>query len=443
MKRRLSSDSPPGNADGDWQQTVTALVAQQVAAALLSPHSISSSMRFGRVAFADQEQQSVNAFLHQKLGKDSLTRRPGPGGRKLTYIESCKAIELANRAFGFNGWSCHIIECKEERKKRGERWSIAYSSLVRIELKDGTSHEDVGFGSSDGQRDLGAALEQAKKASISDARKRALRLFGEYLGNSCYDREHIKDVNSNKPMAPLAAAPNVVLPGQPQKQQPVSDGGSSTGNRQSTVHDGQAMKPPPREDQQPQVVRHHQPQAPPPVRQHGPPLPSAQQQQYHHQQQQVVQKHEPRQPVSHQVQPQPQQHQWKPPQTVHHPSTSNGYPFAKQQSTTAPAAIPRSSTLQTTATNKTNIGYGSSTSTTASSSSSNPIRPQAQRWASSNAPPPPRMTASTNPPPIFKTEQLPTVQDQPDARYSIDDLSLSQFDYDPSAEGNAAKKTRS
>lgn len=60
---------------------------------------------------------------------------------------------------------------------------------MRIELKDGTSHEDVGFGSADGQRELGAALEQAKKASISDGRKRALRLFGEYLGNSCYDRE--------------------------------------------------------------------------------------------------------------------------------------------------------------------------------------------------------------------------------------------------------------
>ncbi|ETV78855.1 hypothetical protein, variant [Aphanomyces astaci] len=47
-------------------------------------------------------------------------------------------------------------------------------------------------------KDLGAALEQAKKASISDARKRALRLFGEYLGNSCYDKEHIKDVAANR-----------------------------------------------------------------------------------------------------------------------------------------------------------------------------------------------------------------------------------------------------
>ncbi|KAF1782319.1 DNA repair protein Rad52/59/22 [Phytophthora cactorum] len=182
MKRRLSETSDVKD------QTVATLVAQQVATALLAPLTGGSA----------------------KLGKDSLARRPGPGGRKLTYIESCKAIELANRAFGFNGWSCHIVECKEEYKeKKGDRWSIGYSSLVRIELKDGTSHEDVGFGTSDGQRDLGAALEQAKKASISDARKRALRLFGEYLGNSCYDKDHIKDVNSNRPMAPLAAAPNM------------------------------------------------------------------------------------------------------------------------------------------------------------------------------------------------------------------------------------------
>eukprot|EP00644_Phytophthora_capsici_P016343 jgi/Phyca11/549893/estExt2_Genewise1Plus.C_PHYCAscaffold_340190 len=258
MKRRLSEmkadlgDDPLDaiGASNDLQQTVATLVAQQVAAAVLNPLSGGSTARFGRVAFGQQEQESVNAFLHQKLGKESLTRRPGPGGRKLTYIESCKAIELANRAFGFNGWSCHIVECKEEYKeKKGDRWSIAYSSLVRIELKDGTSHEDVGFGTSDGQRDLGAALEQAKKASISDARKRALRLFGEYLGNSCYDKDHIKGVNSNKPMAPLAAAPNVLLP--EHQQQPIQNG--QVAERPPAVYGGQPQLQP--QDQQQQQAQ--------------------------------------------------------------------------------------------------------------------------------------------------------------------------------------------
>ncbi|CAI5708970.1 unnamed protein product [Hyaloperonospora brassicae] len=454
MKRRLSSDLPPAQQpDSDVHSTVAALVAQQVAAALLSPlNSSNSSVRFGRVAFADNEQHNVNAFLHQKLGKDSLARRPGPGGRKLTYIESCKAIELANRAFGFNGWSCHIVECKEEfKEKKGDRWSIAYSSLVRIELKDGTSHEDVGFGASDGQKDLGAALEQAKKASVSDARKRALRLFGEYLGNSCYDREHIKDVHSNRPMAPLAAAPSVVLPGQPQKQPSVLERGGSVGppagNGQPAVHNEQAMKPPPREEHQPQDSRHQQPQAQQPLRQHVQPLPSAQHQ-HQHQQQHQQQHHlaptlQSRQPMpQHRGQPQ-QQQQWKPPQKVHTSSTSIGCPSVEQRNKAIPAAIVRPPTMQTTSSNKTSSAYGSSSVTTSSSSSSSPLRPQVQRWVSSNAPPPPRMTMSKNPRTVFKTEQLPTAQDQQDARYNIDDLSLSQFDYDPTAENSSAKRMRS
>lgn len=51
----------------------------------------------------------------------------------------------------------------QQRTQKGDRWSIGFSSLVKIELKDGTSHEDFGFGQADGQRDLGAAIEQAKK----------------------------------------------------------------------------------------------------------------------------------------------------------------------------------------------------------------------------------------------------------------------------------------
>lgn len=70
--------------------------------------------RFGSIAFPKDDEQQVNGFLNQKLGKEHLSRRAGPRGTRLTYIESCKAIELANQAFGFNGWSCHILECKEE-----------------------------------------------------------------------------------------------------------------------------------------------------------------------------------------------------------------------------------------------------------------------------------------------------------------------------------------
>ncbi len=58
-----------------------------------------------------------------------------------------------------------------------------------MQLKDGCFHEDIGFGHSEGVKEKGKALEKAKKQAISDARKRALRLFGQALGNSVYDKE--------------------------------------------------------------------------------------------------------------------------------------------------------------------------------------------------------------------------------------------------------------
>lgn len=45
-------------------------------------------------------------------------------------------------------------------------------------IKSGASHEDIGYGVSK-DADQGSGLERAKKAAVTDARKRALRCFGE------------------------------------------------------------------------------------------------------------------------------------------------------------------------------------------------------------------------------------------------------------------------
>ncbi len=70
--------------------------------------------RFGGVEFTDEEQKYLNTLLHRKLGKEEVSYRPGPGNKKLAYVESCKVIQLANQLFGYNGWSCKVVECKEE-----------------------------------------------------------------------------------------------------------------------------------------------------------------------------------------------------------------------------------------------------------------------------------------------------------------------------------------
>lgn len=117
-ERKLSASGsaglglPAAAMSEDLKQMVAAMVAKEFVQSMST--ATQSKSRFGNVRFEPSEQENVNAFLHQKLGKDNLTRRPGPRGTRLTYIESCKAIELANQAFGFNGWSCRVLECKEE-----------------------------------------------------------------------------------------------------------------------------------------------------------------------------------------------------------------------------------------------------------------------------------------------------------------------------------------
>jgi DNA recombination protein Rad52 len=43
------------------------------------------------------------------------------------------------------------------------RVSCGISAVVRVQLKDGTFHEDIGYGVAEGQKSKAAALEKAKK----------------------------------------------------------------------------------------------------------------------------------------------------------------------------------------------------------------------------------------------------------------------------------------
>lgn len=146
-------------------------------------------------------------------------------------MESWKAIDLANDVFGYTGWSCSIVDItpdfvsnnylhlimKIEEEK--EKFRCGASAVVRISLQDGCYHEvnsfsslltrkDVGYGCAE-NKSKGVAIENAKKVrtwlyilkkqiAVSDARKRALRIFGNLLGNCLYDKEHLKKLKSEK-----------------------------------------------------------------------------------------------------------------------------------------------------------------------------------------------------------------------------------------------------
>ena len=61
-----------------------------------------------RAPFENELQIQNN--LNRYLGPEYLSHRSGPGGIKVTYVEGWKAIDLANKHFGFNGWSSQILD---------------------------------------------------------------------------------------------------------------------------------------------------------------------------------------------------------------------------------------------------------------------------------------------------------------------------------------------
>lgn len=117
------------------------------------------------------------------------------------YLTAEKCIGLANEVFGFNGWSSSIQNIQvdfADENPQTQRVSIGLSVIVRITLRDGTFHEDIGYGSIENAKGKAMAFEKAKKEGTTDGMKRALRNFGNVLGNCIYDQDYVKQVTKVK-----------------------------------------------------------------------------------------------------------------------------------------------------------------------------------------------------------------------------------------------------
>ena len=138
--------------------------------------------------------------------------------------------------------------------------SVGASALVRVQVKTGALHEDVGYGTAK-DRCQGTALERARKvsnsptpspasetsfisifkicqAAVTDARKRALRCFGELLGNSLkHQDDNSKTLTENLPEhhSPVKGADAKVAP----------SSSSSSKQRILEPHRQNALPPPP------------------------------------------------------------------------------------------------------------------------------------------------------------------------------------------------------
>ena len=66
-----------------------------------------------------------------------------------------------------------------------------------------TVFKDVGYGHIENCKGKAAAFEKAKKEGTTDALKRALRNFGNMLGNCVYDKDYVARVTKLK-VAPVS-----------------------------------------------------------------------------------------------------------------------------------------------------------------------------------------------------------------------------------------------
>ncbi|KAI6781671.1 Sts1 protein [Emericellopsis cladophorae] len=148
-----------------------------------------------------QEIATIASKLDKQLGPEYISARAGPGGQRVHYLTAEKCITLANEVFGFNGWSSSIqniqVDFADENPQTA-RVSIGLSVIVRITLRDGTYHEDIGYGSIENAKGKAMAFEKAKKEGTTDGLKRALRSFGNVLGNCIYDQDYVKQVIKHK-----------------------------------------------------------------------------------------------------------------------------------------------------------------------------------------------------------------------------------------------------
>lgn len=162
---------------------------------------------FGPGAFTVDEKEYIAKELAQYVAEDKIDSRPGPGGRKIAYLSSWRALSEANEIFSPFAWSTTIKSLNldyQDFDPQKRRHIAAYSAIVRVTLLNGCFHEDVGCGDHENPS-RATAHAHAKKEAVSDGTKRALRQFGNALGNSLYDKTYLAKVQAKGPQ--LAPGP--------------------------------------------------------------------------------------------------------------------------------------------------------------------------------------------------------------------------------------------
>ncbi|XP_013853317.1 DNA repair protein RAD52 homolog isoform X2 [Sus scrofa] len=168
------------------------------------PTGGNSVLCFGQYQYTAEEYQAIQNALRQRLGPEYISSRMAGGGQKVCYIEGHRVINLANEMFGYNGWAHSITQQNVDFVDLNNgKFYVGVCAFVRVQLKDGSYHEDVGYGVSEGLKSKALSLEKARKEAVTDGLKRALRSFGNALGNCILDKDYLRSLNKLPRQLPL------------------------------------------------------------------------------------------------------------------------------------------------------------------------------------------------------------------------------------------------
>ena len=68
-------------------------------------------------------------------------------GQKVAYVEGWRLVDLANNIFGFNGWGHSVTSTNIDFIDFcNGKFFVGVSATVRVQLRDGAFHEDIGYG---------------------------------------------------------------------------------------------------------------------------------------------------------------------------------------------------------------------------------------------------------------------------------------------------------
>ncbi|KAK4329395.1 hypothetical protein Pmani_000250 [Petrolisthes manimaculis] len=167
---------------------------------------------FGTVQFSTEEQTAIQGVLRQKLGAGFISQRAGAGGQRIAYIQGWRVITLANEIFGFNGWSHSVTnQTIDFVDHYNGRYYVGVSAKVKVQLKDGVFHEDIGYGVSEGMRSKALSIEKARKEAVTDGLKRALKSFGSALGNCLSNKDYLRFIGKAPAPSPPPILPSELL----------------------------------------------------------------------------------------------------------------------------------------------------------------------------------------------------------------------------------------